>query len=88
MDGVVDMEAPKCDLCGSRHWSGQPHKFGSDDQVKVKPGNRSSGAAEPVPVEPVMVEDKPSKFGEQRYKDREARKAYQREWKRRKRGKP
>ena len=89
------MEAPRCDLCGGRHWSGQPHKFSEGDEVKVKPARPRggvSGEAEAIPVEPVVEEavGKPSKFGEHRYKDREARKAYRREWKRRKRvkGKP
>ena len=75
------MEAPKCELCGGRHWSGQPHRF----PAKVVDGNLIVG--EEASSEPSVVgeADKAAK-----YKDMVARRKYRREWMRRKRekGKP
>ena len=68
------MDAPKCKLCGKRHYTYEPHVFSGMDVV-------SSSANEFVPM--VVHKVVHTKHG--KYADKEKRKAYRREYMRKKR---
>lgn len=65
------MDAPKCRLCGTRHWARDRCSFGDDEcpasaaseglDVAVKSGTKTSLVLEPTPVKPPTA--KPTSAG-------------------------
>lgn len=95
------MEAPKCGQCGVRHWraqacAGQPKAaIGPSDRPRT--GDQQAGEARVLVVhKPAVVVHSPelvvhngsSQNRHGKYADAEARRAYRREWMRRKRAAP
>lgn len=89
------MEKPPCNICGHRHWKGEPHKFDRPvgpeaEPVVPSPKPKSGGAAvkgiaglrEAVLVAKGVTE--PSRVTVV-LRDREKQSAYMREWRRKKR---
>ena len=78
------MDAPRCGLCGERHWSGEGHRWKDGDVFATGPMANSMANAPDVSGSPLPC-GVGSISGAYKYRDTEKRRTYQRDLMRKRR---